>query len=170
MAGFPGKPSRTAFGPQMVDTAPVRDPRRHVPAKALNLLFWQVAGIGLTVPKMVVLAEVDAGGMTVATLAQALAWDPDGELPDVEWTYDGIGSYNWALDSGQYEDEEGNMVSLAWLGGMAIPLAAGTSGLPLVGLAQAVTQSEGVANFYRCTTGASEDPDAGLPRFLMAFW
>lgn len=169
MAGFPGNPKRTSFGPQMIDTAPVRDPRRHVPASALNLLYWQVAGCSLVVPKLVVKAQVDAGGSAVNTIAQTLAWDPNGEVDFIEWTYNSAGYYSFELDAGQYEDENGELVTLNWLGGLVIPQVLGTSGFVLAGVASFLNSSQGAAILQRVSDGAFEDPD-GDGDILLIGW
>lgn len=76
MSGFPARPDRAAFGPNMVNAAPVRDPSRQLDAAQLNLLSHQAAGLGLIAPR--VMLRLTVHGTTPVLLSRAEAWNPKG--------------------------------------------------------------------------------------------
>jgi hypothetical protein len=117
MAGYPNRIARSSLGPDVIDTWPVKDERKAIPARTYNLNWWQVAGSQLCVPRGVVGATVS--GTTVTTDYQTLAWDPEGGLPLLVWTYDSVGDYSFDFPNTTYPDEAGNDVPLVIPFGMA---------------------------------------------------
>lgn len=104
MGGFPVRPDRSAFGPDAVDRFAVRDPTRELAASIGNLLFWQVAGMGIVCARAVVKIAID--GLGVPTIAaSAEAWDPKGlYIPTI--TDGGPGSYLVSY-AATYPDKDG---------------------------------------------------------------
>lgn len=102
--GFPTRSNRSAFGPTRVDYKPVTDPTRQNSAADFNTLFWQVAGLGQVTPRAVLRCTVSGG--VVTTVDQQLAWDAEGALSPISWTYHNVGVYEWAFAS-QYPNELG---------------------------------------------------------------
>jgi hypothetical protein len=115
--------------------------------------FWQLAGLGKIAPKAVLVCTV-TGGSAVTTDEQMLAFDPNGALSTLTWSFVGVGDYDLTFAS-QYPDELGNNVNLSLVGGIA--LATGSS--PLVG---SVEMTSG----YELTVHFASDP-AG---FVLVLW
>jgi hypothetical protein len=126
MGGFPTRPNRVAYGPDYEDERAVQDAKREIGAGIFNLGFWQLAGLGRVAPKAIMFCDV--AGSTCVTAQQLLAFDPNGLLSNMIWTYDGVGRYSVAFLN-QYPDELGNSVNLALIGGIALSTASD----PLVG-------------------------------------
>jgi len=159
MAGFPNRPSRTAYGPTREDERPVQNPKRELSAEDMNINFWQIAGMGLTAPRAVI--GVDSLGTPVnPNFYQGLAWDPRQQLPDIVVTRNGTGDYT-AVFQATYADEQDVQISTALLAGKASPQ--GTANLNgIVELPDAQT-----ANIFIF------DADAGTPidsDFLLELW
>ena len=129
MPGYPNRIARSSLGPNVIDTWPVKDPRKAIAAQIHNLQFWQMAGAQLCVPRGVVGATVS--GSTVTTDFQALAWDPEGALPALLWTYDAAGDFGFDFPSTTYPDEAGNAVPLVIPFGVAHARALDGSNLVL---------------------------------------
>jgi len=152
MGGFPTRPSRTSFGPDYEDERPVQDSKREVGAGIFNLGFWQLAGVGRVSPRVVLFCAV--AGSACTTVQQMLAFDPDGLLGLLTWTYNGAGSYSIAFAS-QYPDELGNDINVSLLGGIALS----ASSSPLVGSVEMTSAYEATVHF------ASDPTD-----FVMVLW
>jgi len=116
MAGFPTRANRVAFGPTRQDYKPVTDPVRQNSAADFNLAYWQLAGIGRVAPRAVLRCTV-AGGV-VTTAEQLIAWDSNGALSPLTWTYRGVGFYEFAF-AAQYPNELGSNTSLVLMSGLA---------------------------------------------------
>jgi len=114
MPGFPNRISRASLGPSLVDTWPVTDETKAIPSKSFNLAWWQLAGSGLTAARG--LLQVVMNGTQPETVFQALAWDPDGTLPNLLWVRDSAGVYSYSFPQTDYPDESGSPVTLALLG------------------------------------------------------
>lgn len=94
MSGSPLRPDRASFGPTLEETAPVRDARRQFSAAFMNLVLWQVSGLGLVMPRAVLYF---AGSATPTILGRVEAWNPNretsGQYADPEITVTGAGNY-----------------------------------------------------------------------------
>lgn len=156
--GFPTRPNRAAFGPDYENERPVTDVKREIGAGIFNLSFWQLAGLSRVAPRAILVASVSGGAVT--TTHQMLAWDPNGELPLLAWTYDGVGEYSVALDD-QYPDEQGTDVDTALVGGLAGAMGT-VAAFPLVELS---SDHEATVYFFDAA-GSAADPDS----FIVCFW
>jgi len=109
---YPNRITRVQLGPELEDVKPVVDPKKFIGAATWNLLFWQVAGTNLVVPRGVIVAEIDVSNTTATTVYQALAWDPDGTVPTLSWTY--VSDQEWTLTFSEtkYPDHSGQDVTL----------------------------------------------------------
>lgn len=118
MSGFPTRPDRDSFGPTYENERPVNNPKRELGDSVFNLNFWQLAGSGLVIPRAMIVASVS--GSAVTTQNQGLAWDPNGNVSNLIWTYEGVGHYSADFLS-QYVDENGTLVNLSLIAGAAFP-------------------------------------------------
>jgi hypothetical protein len=118
MSGFPNRANRAALGPTYEEWMPVTDPNREISAAIQNLDFWQLAGVSQTAPLGILLATVSGGAVTTA--AQSLAWDPNGALGLLSWTYEAAGAFSFAFSS-QYPDQRGTSVNLILAGATVVP-------------------------------------------------
>lgn len=94
MSGWPLRPDRDSFGPTFRDSAPVRDPQRQLAAASYNLSCWQLAGMGLLVPR----AKLEfTMAVSPVILQRAEAWNPArstvGAYADPAITRTGAGNY-----------------------------------------------------------------------------
>jgi hypothetical protein len=110
MAGFPNRIVRSSLGPTVIDTWPVKDERKAIPARTQNLQFWQVAGSQMCVPRACIGATVS--GSVVTTDYQTLAWDTEGALALLTWGYASAGNFTFSFPNATYPDEVGNDVPL----------------------------------------------------------
>lgn len=169
MTGFPVRPSRTTFGPTLVNGGRVRDPTKNVGDDAFNLLFWQIAGMGVVSPRMLLKAVVDPSGAgSVVTSAQKMAWDSNGAVPATTWTYDSLGQYTWTLSAGSYPDKDGASVALGWLFAIAIPIGVGLGGsTPLLPFALVPAAQTGTVKMIQADDASSSDDPAS---FIVLAW
>lgn len=122
--GFPNRPSRRKFGPELSNPKVVKNPRQEADATAVGLSFFQVAGAGLMVPRAWAILDGSDGENVVIT-ARAESWNPDRKVvapylaPSV--SYDGVGEYSIEYET-SYPDDAGNSVVLAPLFGGAIAI------------------------------------------------
>lgn len=109
-AGFPNRPSRTDYGPPLVDVRPVTQPDRELGAEPVNLAWWQAAGAGRTVPMAVIVYN----GTTDSLVHRALAFDPNEVLTPAAVTIvkNGTGDYTITFQA-SYPDESGRQVAFA---------------------------------------------------------
>lgn len=73
MSGFPLRPDRDSFGPELQNTSPVRDSRRQLDASIANLLMHQCSGMGLVSPRSALAFTADVGP---TILGRVEAWNP----------------------------------------------------------------------------------------------
>lgn len=102
MPGFPNRPPRPAFGPEMQNVREPVIPEKDLAANQMNLTFWQAAGAGRTVPMAVILYD----GVATSVLFQVLAFDPKQELGDIAIVRGSAGVYT-ATFASTYKDEQG---------------------------------------------------------------
>lgn len=118
MSGFPVRPSRDALGPKWKDTTPVLNPKGHVTDKQINLLAWQVAGVGITTPLAWVIAS--NGGVR---LSAGAVWNPNADPalhPDVRRLSTGVYRVEWEA---VYPNEDGVDTLVTLIGANPIPQA-----------------------------------------------
>jgi hypothetical protein len=174
VSGFPNRPSLSSLGPTLVDTSPVRDPRKQVGADLMNLLRWQVAGLSAISPRAIILATVDpSGGGSATTVAQRLAWDADGAVPLATWVYSAVGNYTWTLSAGSYPDKDGDTIALAWVLMVALPIGVSQgTGKPLCMWTQTpaggvLLPASGEVQLARGEDASTpDDPDQGVAVLL----
>jgi len=159
MSGFPNRPSRANFGPTFQDERPVTNPEKEVSAGQVNLLFWQVAGMGLVAPKAVITCTVSGGVVTNVT--QALAFDPKGEVSKISFAYAEAGRYTFAF-SQQYADQLEVDRDLALVGGIVMPMNQSAAG---VGVVQLDNGYSGTVRLFNMS-GTLTDPSA----FVLVLW
>ncbi len=73
MSGSPLRPDRDSFGPEVENTAPVRDSRRQLDAAIANLIMHQCAGMGLVTPRTALVFVADTGPTIVGRVE---TWNP----------------------------------------------------------------------------------------------
>lgn len=121
MSGFPRRPGLATFGPTLRDPIPLRNPETQVGADLLNLLKYQVAGLGLMGLRAWALID-STGGVTPVIQARAESWNPDAKssAPYTAPTpgRSGVGALTLAY-AASYPDEKGNLVSTA----ITVPVA-----------------------------------------------
>jgi hypothetical protein len=92
--GFPQRPDRDSFGPEVVNSAPVRDSRRQWDASIANLVMHQCAGLGLVSPRTALVFSASPGP---AVLGRVEAWNVRRETAspynDPTLTRTGAGNY-----------------------------------------------------------------------------
>ncbi len=112
MSGFPTRPSLLTFGKEKLKNHGASlNPEKEVSAEQVNLLKWQVAGLGIVSPLANALV-LDTGALSSA----GAVWNPKGLPglhPTVQKTGTGVYVVTWAAE---YEDETDTMrtVSIAW--------------------------------------------------------
>lgn len=122
MSGFPLRPDRDSFGPEVENSAPVRDSRRQWDASIANLVMHQCAGMGLVSPRTALVFSAQVGPVV---LGRVEAWNPKrltaSPLEDPAITRDGAGNYLVAYTT-PVPDEQGidQAVSFQW----AMPIIA----------------------------------------------
>ena len=94
--GFPTRPTRSSFGPDPVNTRPVRDRERELDGEDIGrLMFHQLAGVGLMVP--LVRLRMVADNPPVLT-ERFEAWNPKllntGSFADPTLTREALGIYS----------------------------------------------------------------------------
>lgn len=164
MAGFPHRIARSSLGPTLKDKYPVVNPEHDVGEAALNLLFWQSAGMNVSAARAMLQVDVDESAGTAETLYQGFAWDPNGTLPKLQWTRSAAGVYTFSLPQSQYEDERGNDVTVTLVGGMAVPQAL-YSGNIVIGQFELTGSRAGTVHMYAPQLNSKRDVD-----FLCFLW
>lgn len=112
---FPDRVSRSAFGPTPTNRGAIVDPERQLSAEIGDLLFWQVAGVGLTADVAWCVVD-DAGAFVVG----AEAWDPRQDQADPATVRTGPGVYQVQYDP-TVPDKDGTMRTLALRAAVASP-------------------------------------------------
>lgn len=164
MPGFPNRIARSSFGPTLKDKWPVVNPEHDVGAAPLNLLFWQVAGMNAAAARGLIQVQVNEGTGAVDTLYQGFAWDPNGTLPKIAWTRSAAGVYTYALPQAEYEDEQGNLVTVELLGGQPMPQAL-YSGNVVLGQHELTGPRKGTVHLYVPQLNSKRDVN-----FLLVLW
>ena len=159
MAGFPNRPDRSEFGPTYEDERPVENPKRELGQSVVNLNMWQVAGVGLTSPKVVISATVSGSAVTVTN--QMLAWDPSQALGNITITYDATGDYTFAFSS-TYPDEDGSSIATGLIGGSVFPNVATN----VNGVLNMTSGYEGNIKLFDADAGSAIDADFLLVMIL----
>lgn len=162
MAGFPNRPDRTAFGPTREDEQPVQNPVRELGAADMNLDFWQVSGMGLTSPRVTIIAEGSnvADPLPTPHAYQGIAWDPLQLLPSINITHAGTGIYQ-ATFQPTYPDQDATVVATSLKGGQCVPQTL----LNLNGVIQLPDAQTVDIRIFTADTGALTDAD-----FLLLLW
>jgi len=123
MASFPARPSRSDFGPDVVDTQPVIDPTREISAARFQLMFHQLAGCGLLVPRVAYHFTADN---PPALIQRVEAWNPKSlvaaPFDDPNLVRNGVGSYTIEYQPA-ITDLDGNAVAIAFQWAMAFTAA-----------------------------------------------
>lgn len=149
MAGFPDRPDRDSFGPTYENEDAVENPKRELGQEIVNLNMWQVAGMGLVSPKVVINCTV-AGGGPVTVVGQRLAWDPNQDLANITITYSATGIYTFAFAS-TYPDEDGSAIATGLIGGTALP----NSLLNVRGIVNLTSGYEGTIKIFDADAGTA---------------
>jgi hypothetical protein len=111
--GFPNRPGRSTFGAPLVNAKPVRNPTLNPDADIFNLAFFQIAGMGLMVPRAWVYFD---GTPTARIIARAESWNPDAKTaapytpPVLARTSTGLYTLTYLST---YPDDSGSQVSLS---------------------------------------------------------
>lgn len=120
MTGFPNRPGLSSFGPNVVNTRPVRDPSRELHADTFNLMRFQIAGMGLVVPRAFLHFTADNPAVQ---LARAETWNPSAStaspFDDPSITRQATGNYNVEYTS-PVTDRDGNSVALSFVWGFGV--------------------------------------------------
>ena len=94
MSGSPLRPDRGSFGPDVVNSAPVRDSTKQWDASIPNLIMHQISGLGLVAPRTVLQFSAQVGPVV---LARAESWNPKrlttGQFVDPGISRTGAGDY-----------------------------------------------------------------------------
>lgn len=114
MSGSPNRPGRDSFGPDVENSAPVRDPRKQIDAGIFNLLMWQTAGMGLVTPRTALLFVAGVGPTIVSRLE---AWNAKqlstGPYADPTLTRNATGDYTVEYPT-PVPDELGDDVAISF--------------------------------------------------------
>lgn len=143
--GFPNRPLRTAFGDKLEDSRPVENPKQEVGKAAFNAAFWNTAGLGLVLPRWVVIASWNGSQLVVQH--QAEAWNPNNDQAHPVLARSATGKYSYTFAS-SYLDEDGVAVPTTIFrpgGHVERVIAAATDRTDLYAW---VTGSPPVANFW----------------------
>lgn len=113
MNGFPTYPTRSDFGPELRDLYPPENPETDIGADQFNLLFHQVAGLGLANPvRACLIAKYNTGTGVFEIYHQEEAWNPKRDQARPTLTRQAPGIYFWGFPS-TVLDRHGNAVPLS---------------------------------------------------------
>ncbi len=157
--GFPIRPNRDTFGPTFENEWPVANPKKEASADLVNLLCWQVAGLSQVAPLAVITGIVSDS--VVTTVYQGLAFDPNGTVSKIPFTYESEGVYSFEF-SPTYEDENGNSRNLSLAAGFAVPMNSTPLGMGFVNL---LSSNSGEIRFLN-GIALPIDPD----EFVLQLW
>lgn len=101
---FPLRPLRSAFGPKLENAYPVENSNTQIGDGSFNAAFWALAGLGLVLPRVVVVAKWTGSSFTI--FHQAEAWNPDGAQAHPVLARSATGRYSYTFAS-TYLDEDG---------------------------------------------------------------
>lgn len=122
MSGSPLRPDRSSFGEVFVDSTAVRDPRKQMAARIMNLVTWQVSGAGLLMPRAALAFTM---GVSPVILGRVEAWNPNrestGVFADPTITRTGAGNYlvEYPTEAPD-ENGENQPISFSWAGSFVI--------------------------------------------------
>lgn len=156
MSGYPNKITRSDLGPVYEDAVKPANPKTELTAGTFNLMAWQLAGLNGQAARVFSYCKIAASVLTQQT--QALAWDPNQALPNIQWTRVGLGSYTWTLPNGGlgvgiYPDANGQSVGAGLLVCKVAPQ--GTADITGVG----AVNPDGVSGTVNCfIAGSAGDP------------
>jgi len=123
MNGFPNRPGRKTFGPQLKNARAIANPELEADADTFNLLFAQIAGAGLMVARAWALIDGTGGSTTARIVAHAESWNPDQNTaapytpPQLGYTSTGIYTLTYQPT---YPDDSGSAVATGILAPWAI--------------------------------------------------
>ncbi len=106
--GFPKRLIRSSFGPKLRNNYPVENPETDVGDTTLNGAFWNLAGIGLVVPRAVLIASWN--GSAFDYQHQAEAWNAENDQAHPVLTRTATGNYKYT-SAATYLDEDGVAVA-----------------------------------------------------------
>ena len=107
MAGYPTIPTRNAFGPVRKDDGIAPDNEKYVGSYHFNLLFHQVAGMGVLAPRAYVILTFASGVATIAEHGESWAPNGDGLAPTLAL----VSAGEWTLQyASGYTNQVGGMV------------------------------------------------------------
>lgn len=155
MSGFPSRPTRTTFGPPLVNVRPVSQPDKELDAGIVDLAWWQMAGASRTTA----LAVVIYNGTTQARVFQGLAWDASNKQAPIPAVKVGTGQYTFTFAS-SYPDEKGQQISFTPRAAIAFVQGAAAQ-------IQAVCTINGQAVSVEVANQANTHVDA---TFMMMVW
>lgn len=166
MTGFPNRPDLASFGPDFVDTRAVRDPSRELSASVLNLMKFQVAGMG------VVMARAHLRFTAVASpvlLARAEVWNPRGlsstPFQNPEITRVAQGNFEVTYNS-PVTDKDGSNVALSFSHGWGFPLTPSSTTFRYVQVTPLSGSANGVKVAIMDAAGALQDVTEGVGIFI----
>jgi len=110
MAGFPTRTSRDGFGPTLENERAVKNEKIEISAERFNSAWWNLAGLSQVGAKALIHATVSGGVVTNAF--QSFAFDPNGAVSPITFTYEAAGWFSFAL-SATYPDETGASIATA---------------------------------------------------------
>lgn len=147
MAGYPTRPSLTSFGARRVDRSPPRSATHDASAAFVNLVRWNLAGLGQGAGRAWVLAGYSGG--TFSITAQGNAWQ--GAAPTPARTGAGVYTLTYAAT---YADADGVEVATNLIGA-SVSAKAGT--VPLVGDWSITDGRIVTVRLFRASTEAATD-------------
>lgn len=159
MSGFPNRPSRTAFGPEKRNERRVQNPETELDSAEMNLDFWQVAGMGLVAPRVVIIALASGGSLPTPYSYQGIAWDPKGLLGAIPSVYNGVGDYEFNF-AATYPDQRGVAIATSLKGGKV----SAQTDQDIRGVVKIVTPTQAVVKLFDAA-GAPVDAD-----ILLELW
>ena len=116
MSGFPTRPSASSFGSRRQDRSAPRSAIYDIGAAFVNLVRWNLAGLGQSAPRAWVYAS--SSGSTPTIHAQGNAWG--GAAPTPARTGTGVYTFTYAAT---YADDDGVLVSPNLLSAVVSPKA-----------------------------------------------
>jgi hypothetical protein len=112
MSGFPTRPRRDDFAPELKADGDITDDDYFVGERQFNLSFWQTAGMGLVSSRAIAALDWDSGTSTLSLDSAEEAWDPYGTQNDPTVARSGAGVYTLTYDS-TYLNQKGVSISTA---------------------------------------------------------
>lgn len=158
MSSFPTRPLANDFGPEFRNLYPVENPETDADADAFgNRVRWQVAGMGLVVPRGVLVAEWS--GATMDILMQEEAWNPNRLVarPVLDRTATGVYTYTF---QSSYDDKDGTAVATQIFGAQCSVNSTAHDGYAEMNTGNIIS-----IEIYHRVTGAAADE-----RFMLTYW